>query len=139
MLRLGSGNPKQEYTLGELTESSPAEKGLGAAEDKKLDMSQHCALEAKEVSYILGFIKNIVASRSREVILSFYYDFVRPLLEYCIQLQRLQHKKDMELSEQIQKRTTNMIRGLERLCYEDTLRELGFSMEERFQGDPFII
>jgi len=58
-------------------------------------------------------------------------------MESCMQLWSLQHQKDMELLEQVQRRTTKMIRRLEHLSYEERLRGLGlFSLEDRrLQGD----
>ena len=57
---------------------------------------------------------------------------VRTHPEYCIKFWGPQHKKDTGLLEEVQRKATKVIIGLEHLTYKDRLRELGlFKAEKR--------
>ena len=126
VLHLCRDNPRYVYKLGELIESSLAEKDLGILMDEKMDMSQPCVLATWKANTILDYIERGVASREQNSAI------VRPHLEYCIHVWGPQNKKDSELLEQVQRAVTKMIKRLEHLSCEERLRELVlFSLEKR--------
>ncbi|KAK4827700.1 LOW QUALITY PROTEIN: hypothetical protein QYF61_020978 [Mycteria americana] len=138
VLHLGRGNPWFQYRLGDdVIESSLAEKDLGVLMDKKLDMSQQCALAAQKANGILGCIKRSMASRLREVILPLYSALTSPgVLPPALELSA---QEDMELLERVQRRAMKMIRGLEHLSLQGQAERVGVVQpgEEKAAGRPY--
>ncbi|KAK4807444.1 hypothetical protein QYF61_001995 [Mycteria americana] len=110
VLHLGHSNPMQCYRLGK--------SGWKAARQRRTWGSR-------------------VASRSRAVTVPLDWALVRPHLECCVQCWAPHSQRDIEGLERVQRRATELGKGLEHKADGERLRELGlFSLEKRrLRGD----
>ncbi|CAM4321681.1 unnamed protein product [Lepidochelys kempii] len=142
VMHLGINNKNFSYKLGthqlEVTEE---EKDLGVLVDHRMTMSCQCDMAVKKANVVLGCIRRGISRRDKEVLVPLYKALVRPHLEYCVQFWSPMFKKDEFKLEQVQRRATRMIRGMENLSYERRLRELGlFSLtKRRLRGDMIAL
>ena len=58
------------------------------------------------------------------MVISLYKSLVRPHLEYCSQIWNPHYIKDIKLIEDVQRRATKLVQGMEGLQYDDRLKSL---------------
>ncbi|CAM5145823.1 unnamed protein product [Natator depressus] len=138
VMHIGKNNPNYTYIMmGANLATTNQEKDLGVIMDSSLKTSMQCAAAVKKANGMLGIIKKWIENKMDNTLLPLYKSVVRPHLEYCVQMWPPHLKKDTLALEKVQKRATKMIRGLERVPYEERLKRLGlFILEKRrLRGD----
>ena len=142
VMHVGSQNPQNKYYLDglELPEID-SEKDLGVLVPQNWKWDQHINSVVKKATSISAWVLRTVISRSPEVMLQIYKTFIRPHLEYCVQLwSPLPAHGNWALImaiENVQGQFTRAIDGVGLLTYENRLKKLGLTalLERRARGD----
>jgi len=87
------------------------EKDSGVWVTNKLDSSLHCQKAVAKANIVLGMIKRTFPSMSKDLFLFLYTTYVRPHLEYVVQLWSPYLLKDIDMLEKVQMRATRLIKG----------------------------
>ena len=139
-LHTGPGNTGMNYEMGgTILSKTVKEKDLGVTMNANMKVSEQCRIAASKRNQILGMIRRNITYKEKSLIIPLYKAIVRPHLEYCncIQAWNPHLRKDVDMLESIQRRSTKLIPGLRDLTYEERLKECGLTTLEtrRLRGD----
>jgi len=102
-LKIGFKNREKPYALiGAPLGIIKQENDLGVIFCKNLKIGKQCFKAASNGNKVLGMIKRIFTSRSKEIIIPLYKTLVRPHLDYCVQAWRPHIIKDIQVLEKVQ-------------------------------------
>ena len=88
---------------------------------------------------VLSIIRRSLTNISKELFVFLYTTYVRPHLEYCVPIWTPYLVRDIEVLEKVQKRATKLIKGYEKLPYDQRLKSLGiYTLFCRRQRGDFI-
>ena len=141
-LHAGHGNTGVNYEMGgTILCKTVKEKDLGVTMNANMKVSEQCRIAASKGNQILGMIRRNITYKEKGLIVPLYKAIVRPHLEYCIQAWRPYLRKDIDILEKVQRRTTKLITGLRDLSYDDRLKECGLTTLEkrRLRGDQIEV
>ena len=115
---------------GTILSKTVKEKDLGVTMNANMKVSEQCRMAASKGNQVLGMIRRNITYKEKSLIIPLYKAIVRPHLEYCIQAWNPHLRKDVDMLEKIQRRTTKLIPELRDLTYEERLKECGLTTLE---------
>jgi ribonucleases P/MRP protein subunit RPP40 len=113
------------------------ERDLGIIVRNDLKPSSQCSAAASRGMSVMGLVKRNFKNLDVDSFLILYKAYIRPHLEYCVQVWSPYLKKDIQLLEKVQRKSTKLVQGFEKLGYKQRLEKLGLTTLEkrRERGD----
>ncbi len=113
------------------------EKDIGVTIDTKLSFESHIANITSKASQIMGAIRCSFQHLDNDHMMMLYKSQVRSILEYGNPVWNPYKKKDINLIENVQRKTTRNLPGMKDLSYPDRLRKpnLPTLVYRRLRGD----
>ena len=116
-----------------------SEKDLGLWVTSSLKPSLQCDKAAANATRIMVMLKRTFSCMSKELFVFLYKTYVRPHLEYCVQLWSPYYVRDIDNLERVQRRATKLVNEFTKLSYENRLKKLGiYSLYCRRQRGDLI-
>lgn len=138
VLHMGTNNPQVDYTIDrQIIAATNSQKDLGVLMTKDLKWGEHINTIVKKANSFLYVIKRSFQLITTNVFLKIYKTYIRPLLEYAVQVWNPYLAKDIDLLESVQRRATKIPYKLRKKSYGKRLEILHLTTlsERRLRGD----
>jgi hypothetical protein len=138
VMHLGPNNPTFDYSMnGTSLSKTDTERDLGIMISNDLKWAKQVNSAASKANTVLGSIKRTIRFQSKESINRLFKAFVRPHLEYGVQVWNPYLKKDINVLESVQRRASKIVPELKKLSYNQRLEALNWTSLEtrRLRGD----
>ncbi len=142
ILHLGKNNDKNNYFVGThnervLLEETCLEKDLGIYIDPDLNFKKHIKNIVKKASYSSYKILKNFSFKKANILIPLFKTLIRPILEYGNTIWSNGLRKYTNMVENVQRKFTKHVEGLNSFSYEDRLSKLKLpSLEFRqIRGD----
>lgn len=139
VLHLGYNNPQLEYQLSNLQTILAVESqvDLGITMNSELKWSDHITTIVKRANSICYLLQKAFQHPDKKLFLKLYTTYIRPYLEYAVQVWCPHFKKDIDAIEKVQRRITKWVPNISHLSYAKRLSYLNLTTleERRSRGD----
>lgn len=133
VMHCGSRQPRNRYhiNLSPLA-SVDSQRDLGVTRSPDLKCTAHCNDVTVRATRMCGVLRHVFRSANRALLWPAFTSYVLPILDYCAPTWNPYLKRDIAAIENVQRRFTKRIRGLEDEQYAARLNTLGaLSLQDR--------
>ena len=141
-MHFGHNNPRYSYTIKSKTVATKNEhQDLGILVDSSLKFYRHADHVISKTMRKAHFIFKSFCNLTPVLFKILYTTFLRPVLEYCVQISRPCSMSSLSRLESCQRRLTKWCKPLKHLSYEERLQCLKLpTLEKRFKrGDMILV
>ena len=138
VMHVGKKNKGYTYEMnGQPLATTEEVRDLGVIMSKSLKPTAQCAKAAQTARTVLGQISRSFAYRDKKTFVQLYKMYVRPHLEFAIQVWSPWLQADIDVLEKVQHKVVGMVAGMRARDYADKLIELEMTtlQERRHQAD----
>ena len=125
VMHCGSSNPKTQYFMNKRSrklEETLVERDLWVTVTNNLKPTQHCLIASRKATSAMALLKMSFISLTVQNFKTLFTTYVRPHLEYCIQVVGPYMVQDMQALEKVQRRATKLVQSIRHLPYEEQRR-----------------